>query len=90
MSQKTTKIPETACNACSKVLCASTSFNEKIPNSGDVSICIGCGNIAHYNDDLNIVELTEEELQKLKNDKESWAEISKYIASINMLHGHEG
>lgn len=85
-----TEIPESYCKLCNTTFLTATNFEDKMPLPGDISICIKCGNIGKYDADMGIVELTPEEMLDIKNDKESWAEISKYVASVTALQGNEG
>lgn len=40
------------------------------PSSGDISICLRCGHIAAFDDDLSLRELTAEEAHEVAGDKD--------------------
>ncbi len=43
--------------------------DDAVPEPGDVTICIGCGYLMTFNDDLTFRELTEEELLEVPLDQ---------------------
>lgn len=46
-----------------------------VPNPGDINICIYCGNITEFTDCGEAVIISNEKLQKIKNNKEIWDQI---------------
>ncbi len=48
-----TKLGEDHCPSCKKLLDAATSLEEgAVPNPGDISVCIYCGEFLLYGDDM--------------------------------------
>ncbi len=50
------------CPVCNAVLDAATGMRDEndIPNPHDVSICIKCGEILEYGDDMGLIQITDE------------------------------
>jgi len=81
---KTSRMPTSICPICKSSLEAATSLKNEIPDPGDISVCLYCGNILKFNDDLELVSLSNDEMQALKNSKPDWDEIVK-IQSLLFL-----
>jgi hypothetical protein len=63
-------MPECACLACGKRLDRATSVDgNHQPEMGDVTICIGCGHLMGFDDDLRLRELTDTEMVKVAGDR---------------------
>lgn len=56
--------PKTTCPACNKELERTThsSGTRQEPCEGDISVCIGCGNLMEFNADLTLRNTTMETL----------------------------
>lgn len=67
----TTRLPECACLQCGKVMDAASHPEDdtKTPRPGDVTICLYCGFLMAFTDDLGFRELTEEELGEIPLDQ---------------------
>lgn len=73
---KTTRMDNASeCSLCGKKLNAASSYEDKKPSPGDISVCIQCGELHKFDDSLNTVPLDEGELEKLKQDKALWDSI---------------
>jgi hypothetical protein len=63
------RITPCQCLRCGKRLDSATPMNGAItPAPGDISICLGCGHVMAYDDDLMFRELTAKELLKVTCD----------------------
>ena len=56
------RIRENKCLSCNHSMdgAASPEDENKMPEDGDISICIRCGHVAVFDKDLNFRELTDE------------------------------
>ena len=67
---KTNTLPKCACLACNKVLDRATSVDQDIvPNTGDITICLSCGHLMAFADDLSFRALTCEEMIVTAGDR---------------------
>lgn len=58
-----TRMPSSTCKGCGKVSDAATSPREiRQPNPGDFSVCLYCGYLAAFADDLTVRDLTDKEM----------------------------
>lgn len=69
----TTRLPERECLQCGKKLDAASCLADDtaVPRPGDISMCIRCGHLMTFADDLSYRELTEEELLEVPLDEVS-------------------
>ena len=65
------------CLKCGYQLDAATPLTDGKPSPGDISICFNCANAAQYGPDLNIIPLTDEQLDALIMNEEVWTQILK-------------
>ena len=66
---KTTRTPKNKCPACGyQVDAVSEVDGNAVPEKGDISICLNCGAIAIFKDDLTLRKPTGEELLKVSLD----------------------
>lgn len=64
------KIKESRCLSCGKKLDGCTSVAcDAMPSPGDVTICITCGHIMAFGDDLTLRELTDAEMYEIAGDE---------------------
>ena len=63
------KVAPSACTACGKVLdgCSSVDGEHK-PKPGDITVCISCGHLMAFADDLTMRDLTDEEMHAIAGD----------------------
>lgn len=67
----TTELKEDHCPFCDyKVTAATEALGDHRPSSGDFSICLNCGAIAVFQDDLKLRRPTEKEAREIRQDKE--------------------
>lgn len=65
----TTRVEKTHCKSCMKKIDAHTSIEgHHKPQKGDFSICMYCGTISTFDEQLNLIAMSEEELQRLKEE----------------------
>jgi len=69
MSTETRLSPNT-CLACGGLLDAATGlFEANRPSSGDITLCLQCGHIMAFTDNLGFRELTDAEAHAVAGDK---------------------
>jgi hypothetical protein len=57
------------CVSCGKTLDAATlPEGEDAPSPGDISLCLYCGHLMAYADDLELRNLTDEEMHEVAGD----------------------
>jgi hypothetical protein len=62
------RMPVSICISCGKPNDSFTAVSDrysKRPKSGDISICLYCGHVAIYSDDLTLRELTSDEIREI-------------------------
>jgi hypothetical protein len=66
---KTQRVPPSKCLNCGRVHDACTGIDGAVtPHPGDVTICLMCGHIMSYDDDLRLVQLTAEQINMVAAD----------------------
>lgn len=66
----TKMMPPSACLSCGGHLDAATEvFGASVPSPGDITICLSCGHIMAFADDLGVRELTGEEAHWVAGNK---------------------
>lgn len=64
-----TRLPESRCTNCGKLCDAATGVGHKDrPSPGDVTICIGCGHLMAYDEQLAVRNLTDAEVVECAGD----------------------
>lgn len=60
------------CLGCGKLVDAATSFADPAakPSPGDITICLDCGHVMAFADDLKLRSLTDQELIEIAADPE--------------------
>jgi RNase P subunit RPR2 len=66
------RLPKSVCQNCGKPLDAAArpQADEPRPGPGDVTVCLGCGHIMVYADDMNLRHPTGEEMAEIAGDPE--------------------
>lgn len=73
------KVPVSYCPECQTKLDHATSITKDMVDSNDISLCIECGSVSIFDDDLRLRKPTKDE----KNDPEfPWAKIAHAQALI--------
>ena len=69
----TTRFPEMGCLRCGALMDAASHLtdDDATPEPGDVTICLYCGMLMAFSEDLTFRELTEEEITKVPLDEVS-------------------
>lgn len=68
---ETTRLSGCPCLSCGKILDAATTFTGKAkPRVGDISICMYCGHIAAYGENVQLRPLSDEEMHYVAGNKE--------------------
>jgi hypothetical protein len=65
------RLPEVRCSSCGTKLNAATHVgpDDPRPEPGDFSICLDCGHLSAYADDLTLRPLTDAEIIEAAGDK---------------------
>jgi len=89
-SPKTTRLPKSTCPICQHELDAtSTLKDDQTPKENDVTICLHCGMLLKFDKKLLLQKMNDKEIEKLKENKEGWIEITEAMDIINKLHDKE-
>lgn len=56
------------CVHCGRLLELHSNVDGATPSPGDFSICWKCGGVAAYNEDLQLVGLTEDQMEELEQN----------------------
>lgn len=70
-AEEESRLPESACTNCGHKLDACTAVSADgmgKPNPGDMTVCICCGHIMAFADDLTLRELTDEQAKQVAGD----------------------
>jgi RNase P subunit RPR2 len=64
---KTSEMKETNCPVCKLTLDRATAVStDASPNEGDLTVCLGCGTRHRYTAEFDLVPLTRDELNEMK------------------------
>ncbi len=82
--KETTRVTERLCKSCFHVIDSHSAVeNHKDPEKGDISICIYCGVISEFDDNMDIVAVSAEFLEELKEtDYKAYTDLLKLAAII--------
>ena len=62
-------VPKSKCLSCGKALDGATCVGEKAtPKVGDITLCIYCGHLMAFGDDMMFRELNDEEMHEMAGD----------------------
>jgi hypothetical protein len=63
------KVPVSVCLGCGKRMDGATAIDHrKAPAPGNITICIGCGHIMAFGDDMRLRALTDAEMIEIAGD----------------------
>jgi hypothetical protein len=69
------QVPPSVCTSCGLVMDGATGVAEDghkgdiVPDPGDFTVCINCGHLMIFNEDLTLRDLTDDEMIKVAGDK---------------------
>lgn len=63
-----TDLPKSNCPNCGHTLDASAGLDGVLPEPGDITVCVYCGHICAYDDDLRLRDLNEQEAYDVAGD----------------------
>jgi len=64
-----TFIPEFRCLKCNyRMDCTTEAYGNSVPKAGDISMCMMCGHLMIFKEDLTVRDLTHEENEQAKSD----------------------
>lgn len=75
---------ETVCRSCGHKLDANTTIKDDTsPKKDDISICVYCGTVSKFDEKLNLVPLTNNELKDIReSDPDCYMEMQKILTSL--------
>jgi hypothetical protein len=78
------RVPWSSCTGCGKRVDGATPIDDKTatPDPGDVTVCIYCGHIMAYADDLQLRNLTAVEMHEVAGDERILAVMQLRTARI--------
>ena len=81
-------IPESICLTCHyKMDSTSGAFEDVKPRKGDLAVCMKCGTPSQFDEELNMVALTPQELEELRRKEPlSWGQLRKVQAAIDSFN----
>ncbi len=87
----TTRIPESKCLRCGHVLTGTTAFNndDAKPEPGNFCLCIRCGAVMLFADDMTLRPFTNEESQQVANDPEAMAQLRRHVRTIHRVNAQK-
>ncbi len=81
-----TRMPECRCLNCGRKFNAAGGVNaEDAPEPGNICLCIECGAVMLYGEDLTVRGMTREEMDDLSNDAEAMQFLARQVRKIHML-----
>lgn len=83
ISEQKHRLPESWCT-CGHLLSGARGVDyDDMPEPGHLSVCMYCGALRMYDDDLSLRELTREELAEVMSDQEMSAQILRMRQAIH-------
>jgi hypothetical protein len=81
------RMPACACLRCGYKFDAASSLENPTlsPNPGSLSVCLKCGAVAKYAEDLTVVPLTEQEADNLAADLETMSYLKQVVTAIHIV-----
>jgi hypothetical protein len=82
------KLPETYCLECGYRMDAAGAADGKddmLAQPGDISICMKCGAVQRFADDMTMRPNTPEEAEEITNDPELLNELARYVKGVHVL-----
>jgi hypothetical protein len=80
------RTPVSRCLNCGHKFNAAGGINaEDAPEPGNICLCIACGAVMLYAEDLTVRGMTREEMDDLSNDAETMNFLARQVRSIHML-----
>ena len=81
-----TRTPECHCLNCGHKFDAAGAINaEDAPEPGNICLCIECGAVMMYAEDLTVRGMTREEMDAICNDAETMNFLARQVQKIHML-----
>ena len=76
------------CPNCKKTVDAALGTGKDLPRKGDVNLCIYCGMIGTYDEDLRIERMsTAMQLEYESKDPQAWSIVTKAVKLITERNG---
>ena len=70
LSEQKHRMPDNDCISCGKKMTGATGVDwDDRPSPGDFAVCLYCGHLAAYADDLRLRPLTDDELHEIAGDE---------------------
>lgn len=82
----TTRIPAVNCLVCGCEICAATGLNPDIkPKPGSLSVCVDCGAVSAFADDLSLRPLTDSEAAQIEASPSTMEFLRKAVRVLNFV-----
>jgi hypothetical protein len=81
-------IPDHECQTCHyRMDSTSGAFEDAQPRKGDLTVCLKCGTPSQFDEKLNMIPLTVEELDKIhREDRNAYLQLRKAQAAIDKMN----
>lgn len=83
-------MPELICRCGNPLNAAGSPTTDQGPSPGDYSVCIYCGYLRAFGDDLKLRELTAAELDELMRDPEYTEMVQRMRSLVRTVGGARG
>jgi Zn ribbon nucleic-acid-binding protein len=86
------KTPLSHCLQCGYKLNAGSSVEQPglLPGPGDVVVCMKCGAVMKYADDMTVRGMSDAEMDELINDKEWMDAIARVVQRVHFIKHASG
>ena len=88
MMQHTHPTPQSKCLQCGYLMNAAGSTDGRPiepPEPGNLAVCLRCGAVMMYADDLTVRGMTVEEMDDLTNDREAMNGLARLVKRIQLI-----
>lgn len=84
---RSARLAEDHCLNCGKQIDAASSYGDdaRDPRAGDITICIECGHIMAFGDDLKVRALNDQEMQYVAGNREVLL-MQRALAAVKKEH----
>lgn len=82
------KIPETHCLHCGYGMTAAATAepgDDSLPGPGDVVVCMKCGAVMKFADDMTVRGMSDAEMDELTSDREWMDNIAQVVWAVHFV-----
>lgn len=86
------KTPESRCLECGHKVNAGAAADGSgsLPGPNDVVVCLKCGAVMRYADEMTLRGMTDAEMDELTSDKEWMDEVARTVKKVHMVRASVG